>query len=113
MEQLKQDLMILMKVILHIERGDSVRQSLQAEGISDQKISITLRDLLVRGQSGEPILESLRELQLELIQQLEFEIDRQSALLPLKALIPLLLFQFPALLIMALGPLLASLYKFV
>jgi hypothetical protein len=113
MERLKEDLIIVSKTIWILEKGSSMRQALEHERLRTSRPSMFLREYISRGLRGEPILTALKEYQLELIAQIDFEIDRQSALLPIKALVPLLLFQFPALLILAFGPLLERLNKFV
>lgn len=68
-----------------------------------------LLDLLATALAGQPILSHLDELRIELIHATESEIHRHLELLPVKMLVPLLLFQFPAFLILLFGPLLARL----
>ena len=58
---------------------------------------------------GQPILSHLEELRIELIRVTEAEIQQHLEMLPLKMLMPLLLFQFPAFLILLFGPLLSKL----
>lgn len=68
-----------------------------------------LLELIATGLSGQPILQNLEELRLELIRATEAEVQSFIDLLPLKMLVPLLLFQFPAFLILLFGPLLTKL----
>lgn len=113
MEQLKKELYLISKLIFFLERGDSVRHAQQSLFSPTDKISKNLSTLIDKGIGGEPILGVLQELQLEYYSQLEFEIDREAAILPLKALVPLLVFQFPALMMLILGPFLSQIYKIV
>jgi len=67
-----------------------------------------LLHLLTRGLRGESILPALNGLEQDVFEQCLEEMDHQMALLPLQALLPLLLLQFPALLLLLLGPLLSQ-----
>lgn len=69
----------------------------------------TLLGIFENGWAGEPILESLQELELELILACQLEMDEFTATLPFKALLPLLFLQFPAYLILLLTPIVSSL----
>jgi hypothetical protein len=68
-----------------------------------------LLDLIERGLKGEPILQPLRNLEIEMIQACHEELERRILMLPMKALIPLLFLQFPALAILFLCPFLSRL----
>jgi hypothetical protein len=68
-------------------------------------------DALMRSLSGQPIQARLDELRTEIELACELEIRRHVDLLPLKAMVPLLLLQFPAFLILLLGPLLSRLLE--
>lgn len=70
-----------------------------------------LFDLIFRGLQGDPILPQLILLEEELNEGARAELEMFSAALPLKALIPLLLLQFPALLILLFGPLLRQMLE--
>lgn len=70
-----------------------------------------LFDLLATALSGQPILTHLDELRIELIHATEAELNRHLELLPIKMLIPLLVLQFPAFLILLFGPLLSRLIE--
>lgn len=68
-------------------------------------------DLVQRGCSGQPSLEALIALESEVESAARAELDDFLATLPFKVLIPLLLFQFPAYLLLLLGPLLRELER--
>lgn len=70
-----------------------------------------LWELIERGCSGQPVLEALSGLQEEAARAAQAELDHHLSVLPFKVLIPLLLFQFPAHLILLLGPLLRDLNR--
>ena len=69
-----------------------------------------LIELLKRGLQGEPILEGLEELEKDLIEAAKQELEIHLQKLPFLCLIPLLLFEFPALLLLLIGPLLSHLF---
>lgn len=68
-------------------------------------------NLLERGLSGQPTLEHLSALESEVEDAAESELELFLAALPFKVLLPLLIFQFPAYLILLLGPLLRDLTR--
>jgi hypothetical protein len=68
-----------------------------------------LLDCIEQGFRGEGILPTLKGLESEIIDACNEEIDRFASLLPLKALAPLLLLQFPALFLLFFAPLLSQL----
>lgn len=70
---------------------------------------VTLQ-LIEKGLRGEAIYSSLCQLERELIDMSYAEINSFSQKLPFTTLIPLLLLQFPALLILLFGPLLQNLF---
>lgn len=70
-----------------------------------------LFELLASGLSGQSILSPLVELRKEVAEVCEMEIREKIELLPIQMLIPLLLFQFPAFLILIFGPLLSKLIE--
>ncbi len=70
-----------------------------------------LLDLLAMALAGQPILQNLEELKREICEAVDIEIKNHIELLPVKMLIPLLFFQFPAFLILLFGPLLRSLLE--
>lgn len=65
-------------------------------------------EILEQGLKGEAIYSQLCSLQTELMQATELEIDEFVVKLPLKSLIPLLFLQFPAFLLLLLGPFLTE-----
>ncbi len=67
--------------------------------------------LVERGSRGEPTMDALRALETEVESKAEAELDAHVAALPFKVLLPLLLFQFPAYLLLLLGPLLRELQR--
>lgn len=70
-----------------------------------------LWDLIERGYQGQPILEPLMHLEEDVDTAARFDLDMHVATLPFKALVPLLLFQFPAFVVLLIGPLLRELSK--
>jgi hypothetical protein len=68
-----------------------------------------LGEIVVSGLRGQPVLLHLEELRGEIEKACEIEIKRRLELLPMKMLVPLLLFQFPAFLLLLFGPLLGRL----
>ena len=64
---------------------------------------------LERGLKREPILPLLHLIEQEIAEACEIEIQNQMTTLPYKALLPLLLFVFPAFMMILLGPLLLQL----
>jgi hypothetical protein len=71
----------------------------------------TFWELIERGARGEPCLEALNTLEREVEKAAQAELDEHLAALPFKVLMPLLLFQFPAYLLLLLGPLLRELQR--
>lgn len=138
MEGLAPPLRLLLAVREGIERGASIRtclmefverdRSLLSRFLSrwlverelgrrlspDERLSPSERHLLYileRGLEGEPVLPAVIELEAETIERCEFQIEEFIEALPLKSLIPLLLFIFPAYLILLLGPLVEALAR--
>ena len=129
MEGLKLLFQITTLVRFSIERGESVQRSI--ENILTTQSSRELRhvlhkillgqnlkpteqafaDIIAAGQRGESVLQQLSTFETELTEKIEMEIENYAALLPIKALFPLLLLQFPALLAILFGPMLMGLAK--
>ncbi|MEQ1875003.1 MAG: hypothetical protein ABL958_00060 [Bdellovibrionia bacterium] len=65
-----------------------------------------LLEVLRAGIQGQPIHARLVQLEEDFIQSCDDQLTRELDVLPLKTLIPLLLFQFPAYLLLMFGPLL-------
>ncbi len=66
-------------------------------------------ETLVRGMNHQPIIETLDQLEEEIVIRDQIYLQRQIAILPIKSLIPLLLLQVPALMILVFVPLLNKL----
>ena len=69
----------------------------------------SLVDILERGLQGEPILEHLKGLEQDLYILANEDMEHYIQKLPFISLIPLMLFQFPAFILLLLGPLLLDL----
>lgn len=63
--------------------------------------------LLERGLQGEPIYPQLVQLEEDILEASKSEIEEFYLTLPVKMLVPVLIFQFPAFLILLLGPMLS------
>lgn len=134
MEGLTPSLRLVLVLRETLERGDSVRNGLREYIQTDpsafarelalwlverdagrqrlfEKSLTTSEKFLVRvvdrGLRGEAIIHVLKELEIEIIDRCESQMDEFIEILPLKSLMPLLLFIFPAYLILLLGPLVA------
>ncbi len=70
-----------------------------------------LLELIATGLAGQPILSHLEELKSEIVDACDSEIRKHLELLPIYMLAPLLLFQFPAFLLLLFGPLLSRLLQ--
>lgn len=132
-------LQLVLHVKRAIERGHSVRQGvlsyLQAErnelsqdvskwiSLCDQGLETapllrsqkslyrrTLLELLERGLRGEAIYSHLGQLEAEIMEACQDEIARKVAKLPFTLLVPLLLMQFPAFLMLLFGPILENFF---
>ncbi len=66
-------------------------------------------DILDRGLKGEPILERLQNLEKDLTIAAEEDLEKHLQKLPFLSLIPLMLFEFPAFILLLLGPLILDL----
>lgn len=138
MENLAPPLEMLLSVRWSLEKGDSVRVAVLSyiEEISDPRwkedvllwwslchvrgdtkpfhqrqqslYRRTVLQTLEQGLAGASIYQQLCQLEEETCQACEDEIEKYSALLSIRALIPLLFCQFPAFFILLLGPLLAT-----
>lgn len=71
----------------------------------------TLLEVAACGLAGQSILPHLESLREELMAASHHEIEAHLEMLPLKMLVPLLLFQFPAFLVLLFGPLLRHLIE--
>jgi hypothetical protein len=70
-----------------------------------------LLEVVACGLSGQSIMSHLDEIREEMMSATEFEIREHLEILPLKMLMPLLMLQFPAFLLLLFGPLLRHLIE--
>lgn len=140
MENLAPPLELVMEVRFQIEKGVSIKNGIQFYinqnrldpwrqylaiwlqqiensrkfDIQNEKMSLQRKHcllVLARGLKGESIYPQLCLLEDELFRAATAEVDEYVATLPIKSLIPLLFFQFPALILMMIGPLLSSFFS--
>ena len=79
--------------------------------VKDIELNIYRRELLQiieKGLQGVPILSILQGLQLEIVEKSMEEIEDFTAKLPFKMMVPLLFFQFPAFMLLLIGPILKT-----
>ncbi len=138
MEGLAPPLACLLEVRLGLENGASVNRALvdylgEAQGdfadelrqwriLYEQGVSTegfiarqqssyrrALFSLFERGLRGEPILSGLNDLEKEMVEACRDQLELHLRRLPILGLIPLMLFQAPALLLLLFGPILTDL----
>jgi hypothetical protein len=138
MENIAPPLELLMEVRFGLEKGLSLRKTLQAYIEAQpadpwrQQIGLWLQflemgrpsqelltmmtfvrrqclEVIELGLRGEPIYPQICALEDEVYESAKLEIEEFVAVLPIKSLIPLLFFQFPAFLALLIGPFLTSL----
>lgn len=136
MESMNPALLLLLTVKRHLERGQSTKigiteylrteetlfrdevstwfnlwqQGLSTETILQKQSSIyrsILLQTLERGLKGDPIHSFLIELETEIIKACEHSLSQSLGRLPFILLVPLLLFQLPAFMILLFGPILS------
>ncbi len=136
MESMNPALLLLLTVKRHLERGQSVKigiveylrteetpfrdqvatwfnlwqQGLTTEPILRKQTSIyrnILLQTLERGLRGESICSFLVELETEIIKACEHALSQSLGRLPFILMVPLLLFQLPAFMILLFGPILS------
>ncbi len=139
MESIAPPLKLLLSVKKALEKGQSTRQGLLIylksdqdhfsekvtkwyalfqQGLSTSEIirqissphRRILLQLLQRGLAGESIYNPLCQLEIEIVEACHEEIACKMAQLPLVLLVPLLLLQFPAILMLLFGPLLQNFF---
>ncbi len=137
MENIAPPLELLMEVRFGLEKGLSLRKTLQGYVEAQpadpwrQQLALWLKflemgrppneilasmtfirrqclEILEMGLRGEPIHQQICGLEEEVYEAAKLEIDEFVAVLPIKSLIPLLLFQFPAFMALLIGPFLTS-----
>lgn len=67
--------------------------------------------LIVRGLNGQPVLEALQGLEVEVERMASHQLETHIAELPFKVMIPMLLFMFPAYLLVLIGPMMRELTR--
>lgn len=139
MENIAPPLALLLNVKRSLEKGQPVKQGIlcyirrhdgdfpslvtqwlglihQGKETRDLIISIrsfhrrVLLQILERGLRGEPTYNILLQLENELVEACQDELSDRIARLPFILLVPLLLFQFPAFLLLLFGPLLQNFF---
>ena len=90
------------------EQGHDWRAQIKTAGGSHRR---ALLEILAAGLGGQSILAHLELLKEEIIDACDLEIKSHLEMLPLKMLAPLLIFQFPAFLLLLFGPLLKHLVQ--
>ncbi|MNL37018.1 hypothetical protein D3C87_1591390 [compost metagenome] len=95
------------KWLAHLQQGQATQELLRQEKSIHRRV---LLQLLERGMRGESIYLPLTQLEDEIIEACQHELSQKLAKLPFLLLIPLLLFQFPAFLLLLFGPLLQNFF---
>jgi len=104
-EGLRRDLATLLAAF---EQG---RPSRPEEFASKSEYRRALIELVGAGLRGEPILRQLSQIEEELKLACDHDLEVFIARLPMKTLVPLMLVQFPAFLLLVLGPVLTQMIK--
>lgn len=99
---------VLRRFLFAWEQGHDWRSLLNEAGSHQRRALLEVLACGLAGQSISAHLESLRD---EITNACDLEIREHLELLPLKMLAPLLLFQFPAFLLLIFGPLLRHLVE--
>ena len=97
----------VMRWMGHLQQGQDATTYIETEKSMHRRILI---QLLERGLRGEAIYPTLLQLESEIIEACQDELGTKLARLPFILLIPLLLFQFPAFLMLLFGPLLKNFF---
>ncbi len=90
-----------------IHQGKETRELIQSIPSFQRRV---LLQVLERGLRGEPVYNTLLQLENELVEACQDELSSRIARLPFILVIPLLLFQFPAFLMLLFGPLLQNFF---
>lgn len=137
MENLAPPLLLVVNLKREMERGRSIREALArylnetddefARTVAAWNVRIeqgmdfpyssvkslsrrALLMLLERGLKGEPVFQHLQRLESEIIENCQDEIQQKLQKLPFILMLPLLLLQFPAFLILLFGPFLENFF---
>ena len=95
------------KWLLRLENGEKPEESLHSMPNLYRR---ALFQLFILGLEGRPIYSHLCEMEKELLELSYSQMELTLAKLPFRLLLPLLLLQFPAFLILLLGPLLKMIF---
>ena len=95
-------------ILTAFERGEPAQLPAST---NDRIYRKALLELIEAGLKGEPILNPLKELETEILKSCHADIEKFVGGLPLRAMLPLMLIQFPAFLILLLGPIVSELLK--
>ena len=98
---------LVSKWLAHLQQGQVTHELLRAEKSIHRRV---LLQLLERALRGESIYTPLSQLEDEIIEACNHELAQKLARLPFLLLIPLLLFQFPAFLLLLFGPLIQNFF---
>ncbi len=98
----------LAMVLAAFERGETVKLRPETNNLLYRR---ALLELIEAGLRGEPILNQLKELETEILKACHSDIDKYVAALPMRTMIPLMLIQFPAFLLLLLGPIVSELIR--
>lgn len=99
--QLEAEILVLLR---HTEAQSHGGGEFPLVGAKPSLLRQAFFNTLLFGIEGHSVLSRLHELRIEIEQQLELDMKAHVDSLPLKMLAPLLLFMFPAFLILLLGP---------
>lgn len=95
------------RLLVARERGSEWRRALEGQNPHRR----ALLEVLACGLAGQSIASQLEALRCEIVRACEADVREQLEMLPIKMLAPLLLFQFPAFLLLMFGPLLRHLIE--
>ena len=98
---------LVSKWLAHLQQGQATHELLRSEESMHRRV---LLQLLERGMRGEAIYTPLSQLEDEIIEACNHELAQKLAKLPFLLLIPLLLLQFPAFLMLLFGPLIQNFF---
>jgi hypothetical protein len=96
----------IQKWLLNLEFGQSTTEIKKKLNPVRQQII----EVLEMGLRGESIYPQICALEDELFEAAKFEIEEHTSVLAIKSLIPLLMFQFPAFLVLLMGPFVAQFF---
>lgn len=95
-------------VLAAFERGELAKLP---QKTNERLYRRALLELIESGLRGEPILVQIKELEMELLKACQADVEKYVASLPMRAMIPLMLIQFPAFLLLLLGPIVSQLIR--